>query len=52
MLSNNDLFHLFMYFFFFSLSEDLILDAVFASGRREFGEFSVYNPVKKGADGS
>lgn len=31
------------------LVKDLIVRAVFASGRREFGEFSVYNPAKKGA---
>lgn len=28
------------------------MSTVFPSGRREFGEFSVYNPAKKPADGA
>ncbi|MBA0631278.1 hypothetical protein Godav_003286 [Gossypium davidsonii] len=37
---------------FYKGGNDLTLEAVFASGRREFGEFSVYNPTKKGTDSS
>jgi len=29
--------------------EALILDTIFASGRRDFGEFSVYKPDKREA---
>ena len=30
--------------------KDLIVGNVFASGRRDFGEYSVYNPAKKATD--
>lgn len=37
--------------FSFLCSKDLTLGAVFASGKREFGEFSVYKPGKEDTEG-
>lgn len=31
----------------FICAKGLIMGTVFSSGRRDFGEFSVYNPTKK-----
>lgn len=34
----------------FFCSNGLIMSPLFVSGRRDFGDFSVYNPAKKACD--